>query len=331
MERNINQMRIGIVGAGIAGLACAERLVGLGADVRLFDKGRRAGGRMTSLHLEQGAWDLGAQYFTVRHPAFAQWLTAYEAEGRIAPWVSGPPGAMVAVPGMGTLVEAVAAGLDVTFGTTVERTWPDGSGWWIAASHMEFGPFDALVLAVPAEQSAPLLALQKLDLARQALAARSRPCWSVAASFAQPLAGVGDYLRTPGAIAWAARNSSKPGRPAGECWVLQACPEWSRRHLEQSPEAVAKALLGEFAGLAGFDLPSPTFLKAHRWRFAMATGVRGDALWDPALAIGACGDWCSGARVEDAWLSGIDLAGRIAADVTSGAGAQAREFITVEA
>jgi predicted NAD/FAD-dependent oxidoreductase len=331
MEPVIKQTRIGIVGAGIAGLACAEQLVRLGAGVSLFDKGRRPGGRMTALHLEQGSWDLGAQYFAVRHPAFAQWLAGHQVEGRIAPWASGPPGAMVAVPGMDSLAAAVAAKLDVTLATAIDCAWRDRCGWWIAASHREFGPFDALAIAVSAEQAAPLLAMQELGLAREAVAARSQPCWSVAVSFAQPLAGVRDYLRGPGAVAWAARNSSKPGRPAGECWVLQASPGWSRQRLDWPPDRLANALLGEFAALAGIGLPSPTFLKAHRWRFAMATGARGGALWDPALAIGACGDWCSGARVEDAWLSGIDLAGRIAADVTSGATAQAHEFITVEA
>jgi flavin-dependent dehydrogenase len=34
-------VRIGIIGAGIAGLACATRLTGVGHDVVLLDKGRR--------------------------------------------------------------------------------------------------------------------------------------------------------------------------------------------------------------------------------------------------------------------------------------------------
>ena len=41
-------MRIGIVGAGMAGLACAEELTGRGHHVRPFDKGRGPGGRMST-------------------------------------------------------------------------------------------------------------------------------------------------------------------------------------------------------------------------------------------------------------------------------------------
>ena len=35
------------------------------------------------------------------------------------------------------------------------------------------------------------------------------------------------------------------------------------------------------------------------------------ALWEPTLRLGVCGDWCRGARIEDAFLSGHAAAGRI--------------------
>ncbi|MDP2987955.1 MAG: amine oxidase, partial [Hydrogenophaga sp.] len=31
-------------------------------------------------------------------------------------------------------------------------------------------------------------------------------------------------------------------------------------------------------------------------------------LFDKALGIGACGDWCLGHRVEDAFVSGLEMA-----------------------
>ncbi|MBJ7444199.1 MAG: NAD(P)-binding protein, partial [Sphingobium sp.] len=39
-------MTLAIIGAGMAGLACADRLAEDGVAVRLFDKGRGPGGRM---------------------------------------------------------------------------------------------------------------------------------------------------------------------------------------------------------------------------------------------------------------------------------------------
>ena len=39
-------MRIAIIGAGMAGLSCGQRLAEGGHEVELFDKGRGAGGRV---------------------------------------------------------------------------------------------------------------------------------------------------------------------------------------------------------------------------------------------------------------------------------------------
>ncbi|EHR39929.1 FAD-dependent oxidoreductase [Alishewanella jeotgali] len=47
-------MTIAVVGAGIAGLACANRLQQLGKPVQLFDKARGPGGRMTSKRSAEG-------------------------------------------------------------------------------------------------------------------------------------------------------------------------------------------------------------------------------------------------------------------------------------
>ncbi len=43
----------------------------------------------------------------------------------------------------------------------------------------------------------------------------------------------------------------------------------------------------------------------------MAPPLGEDCLWDPTLALGACGDWCLAGRVEAALLSGAALAGRL--------------------
>ena len=54
------------------------------------------------------------------------------------------------------------------------------------------------------------------------------------------------------------------------------------------------------------------FARAHRWRYSIAgTALSGGCLWDAGRRIGACGDWCSGSRVEGAFVSGMAIAGRI--------------------
>ena len=78
-------MRIGIVGAGMAGLACAEALTSAGHAVVVLDKGRGPGGRMSTRRLEtplgEVRFDHGAQYFTGRDPGFRARVAAWIAAG----------------------------------------------------------------------------------------------------------------------------------------------------------------------------------------------------------------------------------------------------------
>ena len=161
-------MRVGIVGAGIAGLACAERLAERAIGVSLFDKGNRPGGRLASVTIGEMAWDLGAQSFTAREPRFVAQAAKWQADGWIAPWPAGSEGSFVGRPAMATLVAAQCSRLDVRFGMLVERIENSRAGWHLAGSGFDEGPFSALVIAVPAEQAAPLLALHDLNAAAEA-------------------------------------------------------------------------------------------------------------------------------------------------------------------
>ena len=81
-------MRIAIVGAGMAGLSCGQRLSRLGHEVRLFDKGRGPGGRMATRRMEDGGttlhFDHGAQYFAAKDPTFRAIVEDWRAEGLVA-------------------------------------------------------------------------------------------------------------------------------------------------------------------------------------------------------------------------------------------------------
>ena len=59
----MKKQHVGIVGAGMAGLACATELVRAGFQVSLFDKSKGVGGRMSHRYYEKWGADHGAQYF----------------------------------------------------------------------------------------------------------------------------------------------------------------------------------------------------------------------------------------------------------------------------
>ncbi len=322
-------MRVGIIGAGMAGLACAEVLLDQGLDVCLFDKGRGPGGRMSTRRVPtpfgEASFDHGAQYFTARDPAFLEVVQDWEKRGLVAPWLTVDDAAWVGVPAMSSIIRDLARRHQVAFEKHVQSIVERGGKWHFQFKEGTAGPFDVAIVAVPAEQAATLLSLQDFDMARIAVCARSKPCWTGLFAFQEQLAARQDILRDRGIIAWAARNGSKPGRKGPESWVVQAQPSWSEDHGEADAEVICDALLHALGSALGERLPEPIIATAHRWRFAMSNGTGDLALWNPTKRLGACGDWLQGPRVESAWLSGHRLGQRIGETVNKATAAAMHE------
>lgn len=311
-------MRIVIVGAGLAGLACAEKLSSVGHVVTLFDKGRGPGGRMSTRRIEtragEAAFDLGAQYFTVRHPEFRSRVDRWRRDGWVAPWPAAGADAWVGAPAMNAPVRQMADGLNVCWSARVDSLTLGEGRWRVEGDEIAGQTFDVAVVATPAEQAQPLLEPWDPQAAARAAAALSQPCWTVIAAFAEPLTLAPDTIRDLGPIAWAARNNTKPCRVGPESWVIQAGAEWSQAHLEESHDKVQSRLLKIFTDGSGVRLPEILAATTHRWRYARTGGIGERPIWNRDLGLGVCGDWLLGPRVEFAWLSGDFLADQIIAD-----------------
>jgi photolyase PhrII len=327
------RLSIAVVGAGMSGLAAARALSDQNQQVTLFEKSHGYGGRVATRHFARSGYtdqnaDHGAQYFTIRDPRFRRRVLSWSERGLVARW----PGRIdvadgqrilptdreqerwVGVPGMNALGGMLAADLNVKLQTNVAPPRRDAGGWLLHdEQHNPLGHFDRVLIAAPAPQAARML-VSAQDLANQAATIRYAPCWAVMVAFDSALdLGWEGLFVNQGPLRWIANNSSKPGR-SGHVFVLHAHADWTQQHLETDKEAVIAALLAAFAAMIGQPLPKVVWSESHRWLYSLADNLLAkDCLWAPSLGIGACGDWCGGARVEGAWLSGEALAGRVLA------------------
>jgi predicted NAD/FAD-dependent oxidoreductase len=189
----------------------------------------------------------------------------------------------------------------------------------VGNNNQELGTFDGLIVSTPPAQAVPLLADAPFFAARAESAVMS-PCWAVMVSFDERIPVEWDAAVTHGPLLlWAARNSSKPGRPAGETWILHGTHAWSQEHIELAPERAAELLLSAFRAVVSNSSISHNFLAAHRWRYANADRPLDDGpLWDAESQVGVCGDWCMGNKIESAYLSGMQLARAITASAETG-------------
>lgn len=339
-------MKVAVVGAGLAGVVCARTLVQAGHEVTVFEKSRRAGGRMSTRDTAFGSFDHGAQYFTVRDERFTRALQtvpglcrAWSANtirviddhgGLVA--LSLPPAEphWVPTPGMNSLPQRWAAPLlqagqlqtDLrVVGLEADALQPQR--WQLRTEGDQgaaqvHGGFDAVLLAMPSPQALALLRISRLGQpwwpALQG--ADMEPCWTLMLAFPQAsqpgLTTLGPQWNAARSnhhrIAWLARESSKPGRSSVERWTVQASAAWSQEHLEDSPERVQAKLMRAFSEVTGIRA-EPALASVHRWRYARARQALGQPhLWDAQARLGLCGDWCLGHRVEHAFLSGLSLA-----------------------
>ena len=341
-----NPRHIAIIGAGMAGIACARTLLQAGHRVSVFEKSWQVGGRMATRNTPFGSFDHGAQYFTVRDERFA--LALATTPKVCKPWsaitvkVLDPLGRVVAAglpkreqhwvptPGMNALAHHWAQPLQQagalelqTRVHSIERDTLQPGLWQLRTEGPEgasrvFSGFDAVVLALPAPQAQLLLQTHSSTaaLATSVAGTSVAPCWTLMLAFpnaVQPgLTTLGPQWNaarsTHHRLAWLTRESSKPARSAVERWTVQASAAWSLEHLEDDDARVSAKLTRAFAEITGIRA-APALAEVHRWRYAQTTQPLGSShLWDAALGVGVCGDWCLGHRVENAFVSGLELA-----------------------
>jgi len=325
----MSKQHVAVIGAGMAGLSCATLLQQAGHRVRVFDKSRGIGGRLSTRRTDAWQCDHGAQFFTARDPKFLKQVAEWEQEGAAAKWSPlvkvlnhdgsgnqwcdpvGETTRYVGIPGMSAPARALSQSLDVSTGTTINGMFATTDGWQLhSAEHgMLARQFSRVVLAVPPIQSAAILGSNSEMLTQVANGIDMQPCWTVMLQFEEKPAlhlHFDAAFINAGPLSWIARNSSKPGRTGAESWILHSSAEWAQAHIDDNLADVGAQLIQAFVDLGG---ATPSSWSAHRWRYASSDpAIKIDSVWDVGSGLGLCGDWLSGGRVEGAWLSGHSLA-----------------------
>lgn len=102
-------------------------------------------------------------------------------------------------------------------------------------------------------------------------------------------------------LSWIAVEGSKPGRGEKTALTIHSRNDWAEVNLERDRDEVKSEMLASLKRLLGLDFSNAAWLDLHRWRYASVEKPAGQPfLFDDALGLGACGDWCLGNRVEAA-------------------------------
>ena len=323
-----------IVGAGIAGLSAAAELAAAGLRTVLLEKSRGVGGRMATRRVGDAICDHGAQFFTVRTPAFRATAEGGRAAGAARVWCDGfsradSPDGVLAVPGDGherwrgargmtDLPKHLLAALDPALVTlrrgaraTAVRKAAGGLEVEVVEGEHAVGSVSArgLILGCPVPQALDLLAPARPGLGPEALASLAGvtydPCFALVLVLDGPslVPPPGGIQFAAGPLAWVADNRLK-GISDVPALTVHAAGDWSRVRFDDDQHAVAD----ELERLAARWIGSARVVERSlaRWKFATPVTV----LPEPFVAcssappLACCGDAFAGPRVEGAASSG---------------------------
>lgn len=266
---------IAVVGAGPAGLACAERLAAHGLQVQVFDKGRHTGGRVARRHRMGLVFEHGA-------------------------------------PDHRPVIDRLSDRVPVICGCRITKLERSAEGWTLFADGQALpGRYAGVVVAMPAPQAA-LLLVHVPHIATLLREVVMQPVLTAMVGLPGPLGRAWEVVRFGEGSLAEARRQSILRVPGPEAWVLHAAADFSRDNLECDPDAVARHLWQRFRNALDLGNLHPIYLRGHRWRYGRtATPLGRRCLQDPDIGLGVCGDWCQGDTVDDALASGRALAARI--------------------
>lgn len=260
--------------------------------------------------------DLGAAYFTVRDPEFAQVVERWRAGGLARPWtseltvlgdgdrdVSAGPQRWAAPGGLRSLVADLAEGVPVELEHEVDHVGP--------GPEVDGMAVDAVVLAMPDPQA--LRVLHPSMAATALVAGREwRPVIAVAAGWEErawaELAAA--FVNDHPVLSLIADDGARRGDGA-PVLVAHTTAAVATEH-DADPDGAIPPVLDALRELLGVTR-APQWTLAHRWRFASPALPRGEPfhLGDDGIAL--AGDGWGSPRVETAWRSGTLLGRALAA------------------
>ena len=303
---------IAVIGAGLAGLTAARELRLAGLSVTVFEKSHGLGGRLATRRPfgreDPFGIDHGAPFLQSEAPDI---LADFTELGQ--PWApnGGPVIGVIGTPGMSDVVKPISEGLRLIRETEIQEIARGPEDWLLIDTvDQGHGPFDGVVVAVPAPQAARLLG----DACDDLQTTKMRPCWTLLLAYETANIAPIELLRpTESPIELAIQNSAKPGRQLQrssplQSWVAHAGADWSVENLELSKKEAAKQLFAIAADTLPLPASPPAYLAAHRWRFALTVHAVGRAYWlSKEGDLGCCGDWRLGPSAGDAYRSGLTL------------------------
>ena len=331
-------MVIGIIGASISGLIAGKRLAKAGHDVTVIEKNQPMGGNLVTHHADGLALDYGVTSFQAKSKTFRSFVNELEGKEILRDWIPQlkrydgqrlldvdtmiqgekqyyAPSGMQAV--AKNLVRWVDVLPDVEAGG-ITYIGPDRRtkrAWMINLTDISVFECDAIIIATPAVKAYGLLMTSQDEtpvkrITRHLDEVTYDPCFSLAVTYDRE-APEWDGINCEDSRVRLISNESVKQNAEQAALVIQASAAFTRRHGKDDEEKVRELLLEEAAKIVDPWVGRPKSAYLHRWDYFNAQNPINEYFMELEMDDGPLalvGDYLGGTSVEDAYLSGYNLA-----------------------
>lgn len=303
-------MKVGIIGAGLSGLAAARTLVAAGHDVVVIEKSRGVGGRLASRRVDGSVVDHGAPVIPRGESAeLADLVDALPGDERVD--LDG--GHVAYRSGVTRLAKLMAHGIDVVLGVRIAALRAAGNRLELAGEQGNaHGVVDAVIVSAPAPQAADLLDNSPGGAERAAIlrTARYDPAVMIVAGWTLPEPTRLEPFAVPLPFVRITAENVK-GRPLVDGIVpvvARLAPEPSSALMDVSDDAILADVLPVLARSCGAS-GEPAWVQVKRWRYAVPARTVDAASVNPAgTRIRVCGDAIAPGGLGPVYTSGVAAA-----------------------
>ena len=314
-----------VLGSGIAGSTIAN-LLSKKYSVHVFDKAKGPGGRSSNKRLNKKlSFDHGVQYISPKTKKFKNFTLKLIKKNILKKWDGNhldftfqnkkDSKKFIGEKANNALCKYYLKGVKLSFASQIIKIEYKKYFWEIMLCDSSKHQFKGLILTCPFPQLKKL-ARKYLDKKVSNLKVQMQPNITVMLAFKnQAAVPISSIKFDDEVLTWAANeNSKKRFKSNLNLWTLQASLKWSKKTINKykNDKTIMNQLISRFIKLTGFEKRKIVHKKIHGWKYSynyQKTPL--SSSWNKKFQLGICGDWFGGPKVENAWLSAIDLAKKI--------------------
>ena len=314
-----------IIGSGVSGstIAC---LLSKKYSVHILDKARGPGGRASNKRFKQNlSFDHGVQYISPKSKEFRKLIKTLCKKKHAKIWSGNHldftfekkdnSEKFIGMKGNNFISKYYIKKIKKSFQSPVKSIFNNKYFWEIKLDNNKNIQAKSIILTCPFPQLKKI-AGKYLEKKISNLKIDMRPNITTMLAFKnQKTVPVSSIKFNDDILTWAANENSKNRfNSSNSLWTLQSSAGWARKNINKYKKSkkVENTLISKFLNFTGYKKNKIIFKKTHGWKYSYNfNGSPFKSYWNKKLRLGLCADWFIGPKVENAWLSAIDLSKKI--------------------